>query len=585
MSFFSRHPVFKKLFGIAMTLFFVGSIIAIGFVLVIYPKLPNPEQLREVKLQVPLRIYAKGGELIGEFGEKRRTPVNFEDIPQSFINALLAAEDDNFFLHFGVSITALFRAAYQLFSTGSIQSGGSTITMQVARNFFLTRDQTFMRKFTEILLALKIERKMSKNEILELYSNKIYFGKRAYGIEAAANVYYGKALQELNLSQLAMIAGLPKAPSRFNPINNPERAKIRRDWILGRMKLLEYIDDATYQQSLAESITASNHGAVLNYDAIFATEYIRRQLTKQFGDSVYEEGYQVHTTIDINLQQTADAVVKNGIHSYNQRHGYRGVEAKLSLQDIDIEDQEIATQNEINDLGEGSNSISFETADSVDTLGETKTINLQVLPNGWKVQLREFQTIAGLVPAVVLNLSSDSALVSTLDSNVTLSWEQGIVQAKPYINPDWVGAAPQTAHEVLAVGDIIRLRQINNQWHLSQIPVAQAALISLDPKNGGINAITGGFDFYQNNFNRATQALRQPGSNFKPMLYSVAMENGFTAATLINDAPIVFEDANLEDIWRPTNDSEKILWSNQIAPCTNLVTQYGFNSHSQKFRS
>ncbi len=551
MAFFKQRPILRKLTGTVATLFFIGLLSVLGFAIVTYPKLPNPEQLREVKLQVPLRIYAKGGELIGEFGEKRRTPITFDEIPQNFINALLAAEDDNFFSHFGVSITGLFRAVYQLISTGSIQSGGSTITMQVARNFFLTREQTFVRKFTEILLALKIESKMSKNEILELYANKIYFGKRAYGIQAAANVYYGKMLNELNLSQLAMIAGLPKAPSRFNPVNNPDRAMIRRNWILSRMQLLNYINDETYEQFVAKPISASNHGAVLNYDAIFATEYIRRQLTRQFGNNVYEEGYQVYTTIDVNLQRTADTAVRKGILSYDQRHGYRGAEATFNINDVeDSEFEQIETPIT------PTTSLNLYT-----TSGATPTqilINqLQALPKAWSKQLRKFDSVGDLIPAVVLKVSSDSALVATNNETLTIGWEQGIKQAKPYISPDKRGLTPKSASDVLAVGDLIRLHQNNYQWHLSQLPEAQAALISLNPKNGAINAITGGFDFYQNNFNRVTQALRQPGSNFKPMLYSIAMENNFTAATLINDAPIVFEDANLEDFWRPTNDSGK----------------------------
>nr|WP_245551634.1 penicillin-binding protein 1A [Gilvimarinus chinensis] len=485
-----------------------------GLYLYLDPKLPEVQTLRQVKLQTPLRIYSSDNKLIGEFGEQRRTPISYNEIPPLYIKALLSAEDAQFYGHNGVSIKGLLRAASQLLQTGQIQSGGSTITMQVARNFFLTFNQTFARKFNEILLALQIERELSKAEILELYNNKIYFGNRAYGIQAAANVYYGKDIGDLNLAQWAMIAGLPKAPSAYNPLANPSRALIRRNWILGRMYELGHIDQNTWRSTTAEPITARYHGLTPELYAPYVAEMARQEAIDRFGQSAYTDGYNIYTTVNAHLQEVAQKAVTQGVVTYDQRHGYRGPEQSFANTD----------------------------------------------PTAWLEQVKNIPAYGGLEPAVVTQVEEQSAEVLLRDgSTVTLSWEQGLSDARPYLNENYRGKKPSTAADVLSAGDLIRLRQSAAGWQLSQLPAAEAALISLSPENGAIVSMVGGFDFNQSHFNRVTQATRQPGSSFKPFIYTTALENGFTPATIINDAPIVIEDASLEGTWRPENDGGKFL--------------------------
>ncbi len=502
---------------------FSGSLLLFsGLYLYLSPKLPPVESLRQVKLQTPLRIYSSDNKLIGEFGEKRRDPIRYEEIPHAYIDAILAAEDDQFYSHHGVSIKGLLRAASQLLQTGHIQTGGSTITMQVARNFFLTRKQTFARKFNEILLALQIEQKLTKEEILELYVNKIYLGNRAYGIQAAARVYYGKDISELNLAQLAMIAGLPKAPSAYNPLANPERSLVRRNWILGRMLELGAIDQLTHDHTVQAPITASYHGLSLDLDAPYVAEMARKKALEQFGESAYTDGYQITTTIDSRLQASAEQALRKGLMTYDQRHGYRGPEMQL---------QPEASED-----------------------GHTDT-------DHWLEALQSQPQFANLLPAAITSVGEQEveALLGS-GENILIPWENGLKQARPYITENQLGSKPKTAAKLFQVGDVIRVYMDDDGgWHLSQIPAAQAALVALNPEDGGIRSLVGGFDFHQSHFNRATQAARQPGSNFKPFIYTAALENGFTAASLVNDAPIVVDDASLEGTWRPENSSGKFL--------------------------
>ncbi len=502
-----------------------------GITLYLTPKLPEVEALRQIKLQTPLRVYSSDGLLLGEFGEKRRTPIAYGDVPQPFIDAILAAEDDRFYSHPGVDIKGLLRAASQLLKSGQIQTGGSTITMQVARNFFLTRKQTFSRKFNEILLALQIEKELTKQEILELYVNKIYLGNRAYGIQAAAQVYYGKPIQELNLAQLAMIAGLPKAPSAYNPLANPERALVRRNWILGRMQSLGYIDAEAFSNAIAEPVTASYHGNKLDLDAPYIAEMARQEAVDRLGPAAYTDGYSIITTVDARLQARAQQAVIDGLMTYDLRHGYRGPEASLVA-------------------GDGADTDNQDTS-----AGDTTDARI----TRWQAALKDFSTIAGLQAAVVTAVAEQSAEFLLADGTTgSISWDKGLSEARPYISENSRGAAPEKAADVVAEGDVIRVyRDDETFWHLAQIPAAQAALVALNPENGGLKALVGGLDFNQSHFNRATQATRQPGSNFKPFVYSAALENGMTPATLINDAPIVFDDDSLENTWRPENASGK----------------------------
>ncbi|AEF20404.1 penicillin-binding protein, 1A family [Pseudomonas fulva 12-X] len=503
--------------------FFCWSVIAVfcalvlavsGAFLYLSPTLPSVDALRSIELQIPLRVYTSDGKLIAEFGEMRRSPIAFADIPPDFTSALLAAEDDNFANHYGVDLTSLMRAATQLLKTGQIQSGGSTITMQVAKNFFLTSERSFSRKITEILLALQIERELSKNEILELYVNKIYLGHRAYGIEAAAQVYYGKSIRDLSLAQLATIAGLPKAPSAFNPLTNPTRAKERRDWILGRMFRLGRIDQARYEAALAEPMNASYHVATPEVSAPYVAEMARAEMVGRYGSDAYTQGFNVTTTVPSNLQVMANKALRDGLIEYDQRHGYRGPESRLP--------------------------------------GMTRET--------WQTELAKQGLRGGLEPAIVTQVEKSGILVLTRRGNEeAVSWDS-MKWARPFLNTNSLGPRPQQPSDVVQIGDLIRVqRQDDDSLRFVQLPSAQSALVSLDPQNGAIRALVGGFSFEQSNYNRAVQAKRQPGSSFKPFIYSAALDNGYTAASLVNDAPIVFVDDYMDQVWRPKNDNNTFL--------------------------
>lgn len=520
----TNKPLLRIALLSSLALFSGGLAVFSGLYLYLSPKLPSVETLRQVKLQTPLRVYSADGILIGEFGEMRRSPIHIEDAPPLFIKAILAAEDDRFYSHHGVDIKGLLRAASQLLQSGQIQTGGSTITMQVARNFFLTSQQTFSRKFNEILLALQIERELTKEEILELYINKIYLGNRAYGIQSAALTYYGKNINDLDLAQLAMIAGLPKAPSAYNPIVNPSRSLIRRNWILGRMLELNLIDAATHSHAIKQPNTASYHGSRLGLNAPYAAELARKQAVDLYGDSAYTDGYQVFTTVSSELQNRAQQAVIHGLLAYDARHGYRGPEKNLAT-------------------------------------GGAPAKPTPATLEQWKLDLEAIPTYGGLKPAVVIDTPEQSLSVMTsAGETLAIAWENGLAQARPYINENSIGAKPSRTADFLKTGDVVRIvKNPDEQWQLTQVPTAQAALIALAPEDGAIQAVVGGFDFNQSNFNRASQAERQPGSSFKPFIYTIGLENGLTPASLINDAPIVFEDSNLENSWRPENDSGKFL--------------------------
>lgn len=514
------RPLWLAIVGVVAFLISAVLILSSAF-LYLSPNLPPVESLRDARLQVPLRVYSTDGKLIGEFGEMRRTPIEIQSVPPLLIKAFLAAEDERFYQHRGVDLRGLTRAATQLASSGSIQTGGSTITMQVAKNFFLSRERTFIRKFTEILLALQIERELSKEEILELYLNKIYLGNRAYGIAAAAQVYYGTSIDQLTLAQMAMVAGLPKAPSAFNPVVNPTRAKERRDWILQRMQKLELITDAQYREAVATEVSAEHFGLSVEFEAPYIAEMARQEMLGRFGTSAYTEGFRAITTVDSHLQHVAQQAVIRGLLAYDDRHGYRGAELRLAQRESEQ---------------------------------ETRA--------HWLKSLRKTPNLGGLIPAVVTRVDAQSLTVLLRDgSNAVIEWQKGLLfRASPYIAFNAVGPRPQTASQIANVGDVVRLsRDADGNWQINQVPAIQSALAALNPNNGAIVALSGGFDFHQSKFNRATQAQRQPGSNFKPILYAAALEKGRTAATIINDAPLVFEDTGAENVWRPANDTGKFL--------------------------
>jgi penicillin-binding protein 1A len=507
--------VFRLIFRFLLVSFVLGLVILTVTYLVVSKDLPDVETLRDIQLQVPLRVYTQDGKLISVFGEKRRIPVGIDEIPLDLKNAFIAGEDKRFYEHPGIDYEGITRAVWTLATTGEKSIGGSTITQLLARNYFLTPEKTFTRKIKEIFLALKIERELSKNEILEMFLNKILLGHRAYGVGAAADVYYGKPVDELSLAQFAMLAALPKAPSRINPITSPERAMERRDYVLGRMRELKFINETQYQQAKNERNTAYYHGATTEVSAPYLAEMVRKEMLSRFGQSAYTNGYEVYTTINARFQSAANQAVTNGLEEYDQRHGYRGPEAHFDLE------ESLTTSN-------------------------------------WNELLRPFKPVAGLSPGLVTEVDEDIALIYKADGQTIALSLADITWAKKFITRERVGYEPKSVAEVLTVGDIVRTRLRNDgARELAQLPEPEAMLVSLSPNNGSIMALVGGYDYTRSKFNRVVQSRRQPGSGFKPFIYSSALAKGKTTASIINDAPVVFTDAELERDWKPQNYSEE----------------------------
>lgn len=499
------------------------TLIFSGVTLCLIPNLPPVEEIQDIQLQVPLKIFTEDGKLIAEYGEKHRSPIDYHEIPSNFINALISAEDNRFWEHQGVDLIGLARAATQLATTGSIQSGGSTITMQVAKNYFLSREKTFSRKFNEILLALQIERSLTKEQILELYLNKIYLGHRSYGISAAARTYYGKSVQDLTLAQTAMIAGLPKAPSAFNPLRNPERAIERRNWILERMSALNYISSSQKVVAQQSPVTAKYHAPKSEIDAFYAADIARTEALKLFPKDIYTGGYKIFTTINSTQQQAALNSIATHLENYSKRHGYFGPENNIDISTV------------LN---------SQENSEDVQPL---------------TALLKDYRQINHLIPALVWEVTDKEANFITRDGElITLSTKQ-LTWARQHISTNKKGPRIRKASDVVKQGDIVRVYQDSdsNDWKLGQLPKAQAALVAINPNSGAINALQGGFEFYASKFNRVTSARRQAGSAFKPFIYYSALEDGFTAASIVNDAPVVFQDRQLETAWRPENAGGK----------------------------
>lgn len=476
-------------------------------------RLPDVESLRHVKLQVPLRVYTSDHQLLAEFGEKRRIPITQDEIPIQLTHALLATEDQRFFEHPGVDIFGLARAAVQLVRTGVKSQGGSTITMQVARNFFLNRKKTYIRKINEILLAIEIDRKLSKDKILELYFNKIYMGNRAYGVAAAAQVYYGKNLNELSLPQMAMLAGLPKAPSYLNPLVNPKAALKRRNHVLMRMHEQGYIDQAALTSALATPLTAAYHGPKISVNAPFVAEMVRQFMVSNFGKEAYTNGYEVYTTIRGDLQTSANGALIKSLTAFDHRHGYRGSKHHLPV---------------------------------------LPSINRQQ----WMNALEEMPYHQKTQAVAVLYATEDTIQVVNRDGEILpIPWEKNSL--KPALKHGRVGKPIQDPSDHFKPGDVIYIKPKGSTFEITQLPEVEGALISLRPSDGAIVALVGGFDFDRSSYNRVTQATRQPGSAFKPFVYTAALDKGFTLASIINDAPIVLDDPSQENLWRPQNHNHK----------------------------
>ncbi|MBB3308228.1 penicillin-binding protein 1A [Enterobacter sp. Sphag1F] len=468
--------------------------------------------LKDVRLQTPMQVYSADGDLIAQYGEKRRVPLTLQQMPPELIKAFIATEDSRFYEHHGVDPVGIFRAASIALMSGHASQGASTITQQLARNFFLSPERTLMRKIKEAFLAIRIEQLLSKDEILELYLNKIYLGYRAYGVGAAAQVYFGKPIDQLSLSEMAMIAGLPKAPSTFNPLYSHTRALARRNVVLARMLDQNYITQQQYNDARNTPLAASYHGPEIAFSAPYLSEMVRQEMVKRYGDSAYEDGYKVYTTVTRHLQEAAQQAVRNNVMAYDMRHGYRG------------------PTNVLWKVGEAS-------------WDQTRIQNA----------LKNLPTYGPLNAAVITSASADQATAMLKDgSSVTLNMA-GVRWARAYKSDTLQGPTPRSVTQVLQAGQQIWVRKVNDDWWLGQVPAVNSALVSLNPEDGAVRALVGGFDFNQSMFNRATQALRQVGSNIKPFLYTAAMDRGLTLASILNDVPISRWDAGAGADWRPKN--------------------------------
>ena len=512
--FLPQKPWQIALFAIT-GMFVLGAFLAATVALVLTPTLPSLEDLSGDHLKVPLRIYTSEGTLLAEFGEERRIPIKVADVPPQLIQAILSAEDDAFYYHQGVDFQGILRAAINNLRRGRTSEGASTITMQVARNYFLSPEKTYARKIKEVLLAFKIEREFSKSQILELYLNKIFLGSRAYGFAAAAQIYFGKNLDELALPEMALLAGLPKAPSRYNPIANPESALERRSYVLRRMLKLGLINEATFTESMNAPLGASRHALRFSVDAPYVAEMVRQIIVEKYTESSYADGYHIYTTIRDKDQQAADAALRKALLAYDRRHGWRGP----------------AGQERINRKTEASR---------LDEL------------------LKDYPSVGNLIPAIITQTDEKLAIAYTQDGTSIDLGLPAVAWAAHYIDEDTLGPSPKRVTDVLRVGDVIYLEHVNeDEWKLAQVPDVEGGFVALDPKNGAILALGGGFDFRHNQYNHVALAQRLPGSSFKPFIYSAALEKGFTPASLISGAPIVVEDVSLEDEWRPEDYSRK----------------------------
>jgi penicillin-binding protein 1A len=500
----------------------VGTIALIVFANVcayvyLKPALPDVDTLRDVQLQVPLRVYTRDGRLIASLGEQRRIPVRYDQIPKLMVEAFLAAEDDRFFQHHGVDWQGILRAAIKNVRAGGVRQGGSTITQQVARDMFLNpRQRDMKRKMSEVYISFLMEAEFSKEEIFSLFANKTFLGERAYGVGAAAEVYFGKPLDQLSIAEMATIAGIPSAPSSVNPVASPEKAKNRRAYVLGRMLALGYITQAEHDHADASPVESRLHGPLIEVDAPNVAEMVRADMQAKYGDSATTAGYKVYTTVDSRLERFATIALRTGLLQYDRRHGWRGATAKVAL-------------------------------------------GPHPRPDVWESELDQFPVIGGLRPAIVERVDPKSALIYVKSlGEVTLPWDK-ISWARRELPDENTDRWPTSASEIFARGDVIyTVGNSAQNVQFVQVPEAESAIVSMDPKDGAVVALVGGFDFFQSKYNRVTQAKRQPGSSFKPLLYAAAFDKGFTPASVIEDEPIVLGSSESDQAWRPKdNNGEK----------------------------
>jgi penicillin-binding protein 1A len=514
--------------------FVVGTAALLGTYYYIKSDLPSVDVLKDVRLQTPMRIFTQDGKLISQYGVKRRIPLTLEQIPEQLKQAIIATEDSRFYDHPGIDPIGMMRALVNLVVTGEKGQGGSTLTMQMARDFFLTREKKYIRKIREIILAWHMEQLLSKQEILALYLNKVELGHRAFGFGAAAQVYYGKSLDELTLAQIATIAGLPQAPSALNPISRPERSVARRRIVLLRMLDEEYINIEQFEQAVNAPVTAKKHGAEIGLDAPYLADIIYSEMIELYGkDEAETGGYQIYSTASSDLQLAAQKAVRRNLHDYDERHGYHGPVKQLWSTDI-YNDQ----SGQISEF-EGS------VLNNSDQWSEEQMLTY----------LEDVKTFESMHAAIVVKVNEKDIIIFNQQGKYSIIDWDGLDWARPFINDAKQGPAPKTASEIVQAGALILIRQRDEDlhWQLAQYPQASGAFVALDPKNGAAQAVVGGYSFYQSQFNRATQAKRQVGSNIKPFIYSAALENGYTLASVINDAPITQWQSGSGNAWRPEN--------------------------------
>ncbi|WP_353244455.1 peptidoglycan glycosyltransferase/peptidoglycan DD-transpeptidase MrcA [Providencia sp.] len=502
----------KYFFILVFCCIFLGTASIYGMYKYVEGELPDVATMKDIRLQIPMQVYSADNELIAQYGEKRRIPLPLAEIPPLMVKAFIATEDSRFYDHHGIDPIGIFRAVSVMASSGHASQGASTITQQLARNFYLSPEKTLMRKAKEAFLAIRIEQLFSKDEIMELYLNKIYLGNRAYGVGAAAYVYFGKTVNELTLSEMAMIAGLPKAPSTFNPLYSYDRAVNRRNVVLSRMLEEKYITKDQYEQARNEKIVASYHAPKIDFSAPYLAEMARQTLYDKYGEDAYTDGYKVYTTVIRKDQEAATDAVRNNLIDYDTRHGYRGP------------------------------------AEMLWKPSETAWASEKIIE-----KLKKSPVYGPLMPAVVLSATGSEANVMLADGSKIDITMTGVRWARKFISDTQQGASPRAVNAVVQAGEQIWVRKVKDNWWLGQVPDVNAAFVALNPNDGAIIALVGGFDFNMSEFNRVTQSLRQVGSNIKPFLYTAAMDKGLTLSSLLNDVPISRWDAGAGSDWRPKN--------------------------------
>jgi len=528
-------------FALLSTIAVIFIVLSTYFVL--KPSLPEINLVDENILQVPLQVFSSDGVLIGEFGDQKRRTIEYIDIPMNLTNAFLAAEDDQFFEHHGIRILSFARAFFQLIRSGEIVSGGGTITMQVVRGYLLSREQKILRKIKEIYLAFELESSASKEEIFSLYLNTIFLGNRAYGVEAAADKYFAKSINELTLAESALLASSAQLPSRINPMRSPERSIVRRNWILGRMYKLGYIGKAQFLLAKDEPIQLDQLDSTFDLDGRYLAELVRQEMITRYGLSVYSEGLSVFTTLKSSMQRSSIHSIQKNLFDYDKRHGWRD-----TINHSDAVSSELLSQ-----LSLGNLSVLNQEAGTQDILGMNQSV-ISVIRDLFDQSI----SLDSHTRALVVDIKPERIIYLDDNFNIqSLFWSDSYSWAKRRVTINTFGPTPQNFYDILNIGDLIYLLKDGEGRTLDQLPIAEAAFIATNPATGAILAYQGGLNFSKSNFDRVKQSFPQAGSSFKPFIYSAAFANGYSASDTINDAPIIFEDANLESVWRPENYTGK----------------------------